>query len=205
VPAAMAQEQPAPGGPGGNWPGANDPYVKQIHDKVAKGELTREQARDLVHKHFAEQGGPGGPGGPGAPPPGAPPAGGPPGAKHGAPGGAPAAAPAGKGQHKGTTSSSFGGRETGKFENVVGVGGTGQSDFKPGGVFVLRDGKPARVRVRTGISDGTFTEVQSDSLKEGDLVITGLDNSSANAGSLTPPPGMGGPNFRGPGGGGGRR
>jgi hypothetical protein len=172
--------------------------VKQVRDKVAKGELTRDQARELIHKHFAEQGGAG------APPPGGPavpPAGGAAGAGHGAP--AATHGPGGRGAHGGP--SAFAGRETGRFENVLSAGSRDATPFKPGGVFVLRNGKPARVRVMTGISDGTFTEVQSDSLKEGDMVITGLDNTAANANNLTPPPGMGGPNFRGPGGGGGRR
>jgi HlyD family secretion protein len=178
--------------------------VQQIRDKVAKGELTRKQAHELIQKHFAEQGGPGGPGRPGSPgappPPGAPAAG----APHGAPAGAAGGAPAARGQHKGAGGSSFAGRETGKFENVIGVGGANETAYKPGGVFLLKDGKPVRVRVRTGISDGTFTEVQSDSLKEGDLVISGIDNPTAGASSLTPPPGMGGPRFGGPGGGGRR-
>ncbi len=198
VPAALAQEQGTSGGSGGgNWPGANDPYVKQVRDKVAKGELTRDQARELIHKHFAEQGGPG------APPagsPGAAPAGRPAGAKHGAP--AAAGGTGGKGTHGGA--GAFGGRENGRFANVLGSA-RDATPFKPGGVFLLKDGKPVRVRVMVGISDGTFTEVRSDSLKEGDMVITGLDNATASASSLTPPPGMGGPSFRGPGGGGGRR
>ena len=191
VPAALAQEQGAPGGSGGgNWPGANDPYVKQVHDKVAKGELTRDQAHELIRKHFAEQGGPG------APPPGGTAV-----AKPGAP--AVAHGTGGKGTHGGA--SAFGGRERGKFENVLSTGALGAAPLKPGGVFILKDGKPVRVRLMTGISDGTFTEVRSDSLKEGDMVITGLDNASSAANTLTPPPGMGGPSFRGPGGGGGRR
>lgn len=39
-------------------------------------------------------------------------------------------------------------------------------------VHVLRDGKPQRVRVATGLTDGKFTEVTSDGLKPGDRVIT---------------------------------
>jgi hypothetical protein len=55
------------------------------------------------------------------------------------------------------------------------------------------------VRVRTGISDGTMTEVQSDQLQEGALVVIGVDFTGAKANqSLAPPPGMGGPTFRGP-------
>jgi HlyD family secretion protein len=70
--------------------------------------------------------------------------------------------------------------------------------YRPGTIFVLRDGKPARVRVMTGLSDGTSVEVRSDSLQAGDPVITGIELTAANT-SLQPPPGMGGPQFRGPG------
>jgi HlyD family secretion protein len=71
--------------------------------------------------------------------------------------------------------------------------------YRPGLIFVLRDGKPVRVRVLTGLSDGTSVEVRSDSLQVGDPVITGIELTAANT-SLQPPPGMGGPQFRGPGG-----
>ncbi|HEX9912884.1 MAG TPA: efflux RND transporter periplasmic adaptor subunit [candidate division Zixibacteria bacterium] len=40
-----------------------------------------------------------------------------------------------------------------------------------------QQGKPEPVPVQTGISDGTFTEVISDNLKEGDKVITSQKNS----------------------------
>jgi hypothetical protein len=202
VPDAYAQEGGGPGGPGGG-PGANDPYVKQVRDKVQKGELTREQAHEMIRKHFDELGvsgpggpPPGGPGGPGAPPPGAP--AGARGAGRGAPSdGAPSG---GAPRHAGGGATMFGGRERGTFQNLQGVGGSAASEFKPGGVFVLKDGKPVRVRVMTGLSDGMFTEVKTDSLKEGELVVTGLDNTMAKGNNLTPPPGMGGPGFRGPGG-----
>jgi HlyD family secretion protein len=73
--------------------------------------------------------------------------------------------------------------------------------FKPGVVFVLRGGKPVAVKIRTGITDGAFTEVQSGELRPGDEVLVGLDVSTR--GDLTPPPGMGGPMMGR--GGGGRR
>jgi hypothetical protein len=63
------------------------------------------------------------------------------------------------------------------------------------------------VRVRSGISDGASTEVRSNELQPGDQVIVGAELPAARAQGLTPPPGMGGPTFRGPrpaGGGGGR-
>lgn len=75
--------------------------------------------------------------------------------------------------------------------------------YRPGAVYVLKNGKPERVGVMTGITDGALTEIQTETLKEGDKVVVGLDQPARAAGSgLQPPPGMGG--FRGPGGGGGR-
>ncbi|HTR96943.1 MAG TPA: efflux RND transporter periplasmic adaptor subunit [Candidatus Acidoferrales bacterium] len=209
VPDAYAQDAPAPGGQGkGNWPGANDPYVQQIRAKVQSGELTRDQARDLIHKHMQELG---------ARPGGAPPAGqpaatpGPAGApakagKRGSTGAghAPAGAPGEASPVAGSLNGSFEEHANGHWQNLQGLGFTSETGYKPGAVWLLKDGKPARVRVLTGLTDGTFTEIKSDSLKEGDLVITGLDSSGGSGAALTPPPGMGGPQFRGPGGGGRR-
>ena len=45
---------------------------------------------------------------------------------------------------------------------------------KGAGVWVLRDNRPIRVPIKTGISDGTYTEVVSGDLEEGDEVIVGL-------------------------------
>ena len=49
-------------------------------------------------------------------------------------------------------------------------GGAARSDRRP--VWVLRDGKPVRTLLRTGITDGSQTEIVDGELKEGDLVIT---------------------------------
>jgi HlyD family secretion protein len=119
---------------------------------------------------------PGGRGGPGGAPGGSP--GGQPGV---APGGAPGGAPG----------SMTGGREG------RGIGSGGPA------VFVLdASGKPKRVAVRPGLSDGTYTAVQSDSLSEGATVIVGLSSGTGNGqqqqGTVNPfMPGGG----RGPGGG----
>jgi len=48
-------------------------------------------------------------------------------------------------------------------------------------IWVLRDEHPAPVRVTTGVTDGTHTEIVSGDLKEGDQVIAG--SRSASAGS----------------------
>ena len=58
------------------------------------------------------------------------------------------------------------------------------------GVWVLRDGKPVRVRVEPGLSDGTMIEIKGGELQEGDLVIT-ADSSTKGA------PGGGGPGATG--------
>lgn len=42
-------------------------------------------------------------------------------------------------------------------------------------IWVLRDGQPAEVRIRTGSSDGSRTAVTAGDLKEGDPVITGTE------------------------------
>lgn len=44
-------------------------------------------------------------------------------------------------------------------------------------VFVLREGRPHPVRVKPGVSDGTYTEVEGD-LREGDQVITAMAASA---------------------------
>ena len=211
VPGAWAQDGPPPNGPGGgDRPGGNDPYLQMIRAKVQSGEITREQARGLMRKHFDEMGAP--PvGGPGM----APPAGGAAGetrsGRPGAPRGAEpnARAKRAAGGSDGTGMDARGGKPAeGRGQGSwagrtapAGMGGAMAGGYKPGVLWVLRSGKPARVMVLTGLSDGATTEIQCDTLKEGDMVIVGLDQSKAAAGALQPPPGMGGSQFRGPGGG----
>ena len=62
------------------------------------------------------------------------------------------------------------------------------------------DNDPKPVEIRTGITDGRFTQVASGDLKPGDTVVVGLVTAKADATVPGRPPGMGGP-----GGGGGRR
>jgi multidrug efflux pump subunit AcrA (membrane-fusion protein) len=90
------------------------------------------------------------------------------------------------------------------------AGAAGQFDRTAGGpkrkpgqtVYTLpspqaEDPKP--VEIRTGITDGRFTQVASGSLKAGDTVVTGLVTTKAET-MQQRPPGMGG----GPAGGGRR-
>jgi HlyD family secretion protein len=48
-------------------------------------------------------------------------------------------------------------------------------------LYVLDGSTLRRVRVRTGITDGSFTAAFSDSLKEGDLVVLGTDHGNGSA------------------------
>jgi HlyD family secretion protein len=91
----------------------------------------------------------------------------------------------------------------GRATGVEEVSGTEMPQLKPGAVYMLRDGKPARVPVMTGLGDGASFEIETDGVKPGDAVIVGLEVPVARNQGLTPPPGMGGPTFRGPGGRGG--
>lgn len=61
-------------------------------------------------------------------------------------------------------------------------------------VWILKNGEPKQIIVTTGESNGTFTEIASGELKEGDTVITGYasglteQNTSANGQGMRPPP-----------------
>jgi len=48
-------------------------------------------------------------------------------------------------------------------------------------LYVLREGKPAKVTVEAGVTDGRFTEVKTGDLKAGDQVITGLAEPGGGA------------------------
>ncbi|HEY6868057.1 MAG TPA: hypothetical protein VI792_12420, partial [Candidatus Eisenbacteria bacterium] len=76
-------------------------------------------------------------------------------------------------------------------------GPASEPTLKPGTVYVERAGTPVKVQVMTGITDGAMTEVLAADLKPDDQVIVGYDLTTRGP-SLQPPPGMGGPQFRGP-------
>jgi HlyD family secretion protein len=52
----------------------------------------------------------------------------------------------------------------------------GSTDRKS--VWVLRDGQPQQVSIRTGVSDGSLTEVVEGDLHEGDLLITDMSGGA---------------------------
>ena len=108
------------------------------------------------------------------------------------------------------------GRRQQQGGNNAAGGNGGENQFAPASAPVLpgqvrvvwvlgQNGKPERRRITVGLSDGSATEVVDGDLKEGDMVITGQQVSSAsrNSNSSTPP-GVGNAP-RGAGGGGPRR
>lgn len=69
----------------------------------------------------------------------------------------------------------------------------GEDGYGSGKVYVLKNGKPEMVRVKTSITDGKFTEIISDQLKPGDKVIVGEmlpDGTSASSSNSPRPPRM---------------
>jgi HlyD family secretion protein len=58
-------------------------------------------------------------------------------------------------------------------------------------LYVLRGGRPETVDIKTGLSDGTSTEVASGDVKEGDLVIVEANVAGKPAGSAGAAPRMG--------------
>jgi HlyD family secretion protein len=87
-------------------------------------------------------------------------------------------------------------------ENAGGRGKAGESAKKPEaiaggdarrmqGIWVLDRDKPRRVQIATGISDGSFTEIRSGELKEGDAVIIEAVGNARKSGSA----GFGAPGF----------
>jgi HlyD family secretion protein len=63
-------------------------------------------------------------------------------------------------------------------------------------VWVLDQGTPKRVVVGTGETDGTFTEITSGALKEGDpVIVSALGGSAPRSGALGGPGGGRGPGF----------
>jgi HlyD family secretion protein len=70
-------------------------------------------------------------------------------------------------------------------------GGRGAADSRRM-VWVLRGGKPAAIRIRTGVSDGSVTEVMEGDLQPGDACVTDASGGAGGGGGKGP----GGP--RGP-------
>lgn len=87
-----------------------------------------------------------------------------------------------------------GGQERGRESGAAQVGGAGT----PGGgaasgargpaVYVLEGGKPRRVAVKPGLSDGTRTAVESDGLREGMEVLVESPSSRSGQNAAPRPP-----------------
>jgi HlyD family secretion protein len=70
----------------------------------------------------------------------------------------------------------------------------GREKAKPTVWVPQGEGEPGPVEIKTGISDGQFTELVEGALKEGDEVVVGVDSSRSphgGPGSSTLPPGFG--------------
>ena len=96
----------------------------------------------------------------------------------------------------------WGNRPAGVAGAAAGLGGAPPARKRPQTVYILgADNKLKAVEIRTGITDGHYTQVVSGELKAGDLVVTGLATSKVDTNA---PPGSAGPMGRPGGGGGGR-
>jgi len=58
--------------------------------------------------------------------------------------------------------------------------------FKTQGIWVLKDEKPKRISIKTGVSDGENTEIISDKIKEGEKIIVDVIEKSKRSKSLSP-------------------
>ena len=52
--------------------------------------------------------------------------------------------------------------------------------YEKQGIWMLSDNTPKRVEVETGVSDESYTEIISDKLKDGDLIITEAEEKGKN-------------------------
>jgi HlyD family secretion protein len=83
------------------------------------------------------------------------------------------------------------------------LGGAPAAPRRPQTVYILEaDNKLKAVEIRTGITDGHYTQVVSGDLKVGDNIIAGLATSKVDS---NPPPGSSNPMGGRPGGGRGGR
>lgn len=89
-------------------------------------------------------------------------------------------------------------KEEKKAETPRPGGGQARPAQRPGGsasgmavrrddhVWILENGKPKAISVKTGISDGQFTEVSGDALKEGMQVLVGVEESKSASNGARP-------------------
>jgi HlyD family secretion protein len=63
----------------------------------------------------------------------------------------------------------------------------GQLNARPDQLWLLRDGRPASVSVRTGLADDSFTEITAGAASAGDRVIVGESHAKGRRGGSPPP------------------
>ncbi|MEI8128095.1 MAG: efflux RND transporter periplasmic adaptor subunit [bacterium] len=65
---------------------------------------------------------------------------------------------------------------------------TGGKKYKEQGIWLLKDNKPTRMNIKTGVTDSELTEIISDEIKGGDDVIIGnLDKKEQSSNQNKPP------------------
>lgn len=90
---------------------------------------------------------------------------------------------------------------TSKKENVICVENaafrftpveiTGGKKYKEQGIWLLRNNKPVRVKIKMGVTDSEYREIISDEIQEGeDVIIGSLKKKPAQSGMGKPPGGM---------------
>jgi HlyD family secretion protein len=85
----------------------------------------------------------------------------------------------------------FGGSRAASQGAAASGGARAASDGERHAVYVLKDGRPTRIPVRTGLDDDTNTEITGGDLAAGDVVIVGVRGPAGGPASGAPP-GLGG-------------
>lgn len=62
--------------------------------------------------------------------------------------------------------------------------------FKRQGIWILKDNKPTRINIKTGITDSDYTEIISNEIQEGDDVIIGKLDKKTKTNKMDRPPRM---------------
>ena len=72
-----------------------------------------------------------------------------------------------------------------RYAEIIAEAASRGSQSGRGRVWVLADGKPKGIDVRTGLTDGTSTEVRGDGIEEGLEVIIGVQSGATSAAPAT--------------------
>jgi HlyD family secretion protein len=67
---------------------------------------------------------------------------------------------------------------------------TGGKKFKEQGIWLLRNNRPLRVNIKTGVTDSDYTEIISKDIQEADDVIIGNLDKKSKTNNMPKPPGM---------------